>query len=192
MKGREMSSGVDRNEVVYFLLNSLPTPPLFLFLIPYKMCFLKRVVEQRCIAETRTLNYSSPNYSLSSDWCSSLPHLRLIPAATAHIYIYKIINIIDTLNCCQKPFTDTNNTSLGQQVSITRTLVIIVRNVARNYKTNVYTVLVQTNEGKRPFEKPRGGQNITTDFEETGRRGVETGSISLGTDKNGGLLYKRR
>jgi len=175
MKGREMSSGVDRNRVVYFLLNSLPTPPLFL--IPYKMCFLKRVVEQRCMAETRTLNYSSPNYSLSSDWCSSLPHLRLIPAATAHIYIYIYIyitiNIIDTLNCCQKPFTDTNNTSLRQEVSIMRTLVIIVHNVARNYKTNVYTVLVQTNEGKRPLEKPRGGQNITADFEETGRRVVD-------------------
>jgi len=110
-----MSSGVDKNRVVYFLLNSLPTPPRFLFLIPYKMCFLKRVVEQRCMAETRTLNYSSPNYSLSSDWCSSLPHLRLISAATAHIHVCVciIINIIDTLNCCEKPFTDTNNTSLG-------------------------------------------------------------------------------
>jgi len=180
MKGREMSSGVDRNRVVYFLLNSLPTPPLFLFLIPYKMCFLKRVVEQRCMAEARTLNYSSPNYSLSSDWCSSLPHLRLIPVATGHIYIYIyicvcvcvcvciIIKIIDTLNCCQKPFTDTNNTSLGLEVSIIRTLVVTVHNAARNYKTNVYTVLVQTNEGKRTLEKPRGGQNITTDFEETG------------------------
>ena len=63
--------------------------------------------------------------------------------------------------------------SLGQEVSIMRTLVIIVHNAARNYKTNVYTVLVQTNEGKRPHEKPRGGQNITTDFEETGRRGMD-------------------
>ena len=55
-----------------------------------------------------------------------------------------------------------------------RTLVIIVRNVARNYKTNVYTVLVQTNEGKRPLGKPRGGQTSTTDFEETGRGCVDS------------------
>lgn len=54
-----------------------------------------------------------------------------------------------------------------------RTLVIIVRNAAHNYKTNVYTVLVQTNEGKRPPGKPRGKQNITMDFEETGRGGVD-------------------
>ena len=90
MKGREMSSGVDKNRVVYFLLNSLPTPPLFLFLIPYKMCFLKRVVEQRCMAETRTLNYSSPNYSRSSDWCFSLPHLRQVPAATGHTVLVSV------------------------------------------------------------------------------------------------------
>lgn len=134
MKGREMSSGVDKNRVVYFLLNSPPTPPLFLFLIPYKMYFLKRMVEQRCMAKTRTLNYSSRNYSLSSDWCSSLSHMRLIPATIAHIYIYiyTIINIIDTFKCCEKPFTDTNNTSLSQQLSIMRTLVIIVRNVISN------------------------------------------------------------
>jgi hypothetical protein len=54
-----------------------------------------------------------------------------------------------------------------------RTSVIIARKVASNYKTNVYTVLVQTNEGKRPLAKPRGGQNITTDFEETGLGGVD-------------------
>jgi hypothetical protein len=139
------------------------------------------------MAKTRTLNYSSLNYSLSSDWCFSLPHLRLIPEATAHIYIYihtytharthtyiyththahahttrahahthiykhththarthtyiyiythtythTINNIIDTLNCCEKPFTDKNNTSLGQQVSIMGTLVITVRNVTSN------------------------------------------------------------
>jgi hypothetical protein len=110
---------------------------------------------------------------------------------SSHIYIYiYIINIIDTLNCREKPFTDRNNTSLGQQVSIMRTLVIIVRNVARNYKTNVYTVLVQTNEGKRPLGKPRGGQTSTTDLRKQDE-GVWSGFISFGTAKKGGLLYKR-
>lgn len=83
-KGREMSSGVDKNRVVYFLLNSLSTPPPFLFLIPDKMCFLKRVVEQWCMGESRTLNYSGRNYSLSSDWCCSLSHLRHVPVARAN------------------------------------------------------------------------------------------------------------
>jgi len=107
------------------------------------------------------------------DSCGHSSYIYIYIYIYIYTYTYIIINIIDTLNCCQKPFTDTNNMSLGQEVSIMRTLVIIVHNAARNYKTNVYTVLVQTNEGKRPHEKPRGGQNITTDFEETGRRGMD-------------------
>jgi hypothetical protein len=59
------------------------------------------------------------------------------------------------------------------------TLVIIDCNVARNYKTNVYTVLVRTNEGKQPLGKPRGGQTSTTDFEETGLVSSPSGKVNM-------------
>jgi hypothetical protein len=71
-------------------------------------------------------------------------------------------------------------------VSTKCTLVIIVRNVARNYKTNIYAVLVQTNEGKRPLGKPRGGQNITTYFEKNRTRGCGLVSSPKGQVKMAG------
>jgi hypothetical protein len=71
-----------------------------------------------------------------------------------------------------------------------RTLVIIVRNVARNYKTNVYRPWYRQTKESDHLENLGVDREVPRILKKQDE-GVWTRFISFGSGKNGGLLYKR-